>query len=106
MRHLEQDAPSAREIELVRALSHTLLLGFGNRASAVFLIAMSTVGLRSGGFPRWFAQVGDVVGIALLVAVGFSDWIIRVLPAWVALVSLYILRRERARRTTSSPPAG
>ncbi|MBP1706141.1 MAG: hypothetical protein H6Q36_1880, partial [Chloroflexi bacterium] len=26
------------------------------------------------------------------------DWFILILPAWVAVVSLFILRRERARR--------
>jgi hypothetical protein len=33
----------------------------------------------------------------LLVAVTFWDWFILVLPAWVAVISLFILRRERAR---------
>jgi hypothetical protein len=36
--------------------------------------------------------------LAPLVAVSFVDWFIVVLPAWVAVVSLFILRRERARR--------
>jgi hypothetical protein len=35
---------------------------------------------------------------ARIVAVSFVDWFILVLPAWVAVVSLFILRRERARR--------
>jgi hypothetical protein len=29
--------------------------------------------------------------------VTFWDWVILVLPAWVAVVSLFILRRERSR---------
>jgi hypothetical protein len=29
--------------------------------------------------------------------VTFWDWFILVLPAWVAVISLFILRRERAR---------
>jgi len=29
------------------------------------------------------------------------DWIVLVLPVWVALVSLYILRRERSRRANA-----
>ena len=49
-------------------------------------------------FPRWFGRAGYLVGVVLLVVVAFCDWVILVLPAWVALVSLYILRRERARR--------
>jgi hypothetical protein len=93
-------APSTREVEVTRALSYALLFGFGTRASAVFLIAMSTVGLRGGVFPRGFARASYLVGAALLLVVVFWDWIILILPAWVALVSLYILRRERARRLT------
>ena len=98
VRYMEQVAPSAREMELTRALSYTLIFGFATRAAAVFLIAMSTIGLKSGVFPRWFAQAGYVVGAALLLVVAFWDWIILVLPVWIALVSLYILRRERSRR--------
>jgi hypothetical protein len=49
-------------------------------------------------FPRWFALTGYLLGVVLLVAVSFADWFILVLPAWVAVVSLFIIRRERARR--------
>jgi hypothetical protein len=56
-------------------------------------------------FPRWFALTGYAIGVALLVAVAFWDWIILVLPAWVAVVSLFILQRERSRRPTSTPMA-
>jgi hypothetical protein len=101
VRYLDQAPPTAREIEFVRALSYALMFAFGTRAAAVFILAMSTVGLRSGVFPRWFARSGYLVGLLLLVVVAFFDWIILVLPAWVALVSLYILRRERARRRTA-----
>jgi hypothetical protein len=40
-----------------------------------------------------------VLGVVLLVAVAFLDWVILVLPAWVAVVSLFILQRERERRS-------
>jgi hypothetical protein len=98
VRVLAQAAPSAREIEVTRALSYSLLFGFGTRAGAVFLLAMSTIGIKSGVLPRWFARTGYLVGVMLLVFVAVWDWVILVLPAWVALISLYILRRERARR--------
>ena len=56
-----------------------------------------TIGLRSRTFPNWFAWTGYLLGVVLLLVVSFWDWIILVLPAWVAVVSLFILRRERAR---------
>jgi hypothetical protein len=83
---------------LLRALAYTLLFAFATRAAAVFMIATATIGVRSGVFPRWFALAGYLLGLVLLVAVSFNDWFILVLPAWVAVVSVFILRRERARR--------
>jgi hypothetical protein len=97
VRYLGQAPPSASTIALFRALSYTLLFGFATRAAAVFLITMASIGLRSRVFPRWFALTGYALGLLLLVVVVLWDWIILVLPAWVAVVSLYILRRERAR---------
>lgn len=65
------------------------------------LLAMSTIGLKSGVLPRWFGRVGYVLGAILLAFVAVWDWVILVLPAWVALISLYILRREGQRRRTA-----
>jgi hypothetical protein len=101
VRYLDQAPPTASTMGLLRALSYTFLFAFATRAAAVFLIATATIGLRSRVFPRWFAVTGYLLGILLLVVVTAWDWIIVVLPAWVAVVSLYILRRERARRQTA-----
>jgi hypothetical protein len=95
---LDGAQPSAEGMALLRALGYTLLFALATRAAAVFMIATATIGIRSGVFPRWFALVGYLLGVVLLVAVSFVDWFILVLPAWVAVVSLFILRRERARR--------
>jgi hypothetical protein len=97
VRYLGQNAPSAALVGATRALSYTLLFAFATRAGGVFLIATATIGLRSRVFPRWVAWTGYLVGAVLLVAVTFWDWFILVLPAWVAVISLFILRRERAR---------
>jgi hypothetical protein len=90
--------PSAEGMALLRALGYTLLFALATRAAAVFMVATATIGIRSGVFPRWFALVGYLLGLVLLVAVSFADWFILVLPAWVAVVSLFILQRERGRR--------
>ncbi len=97
VRYMGQDAPSAALVGATRALSYTLLFAFATRAGGVFLIATATIGLRSRAFPTWVAWTGYLVGAVLLVAVTFWDWFILVLPAWVAVISLFILRRERAR---------
>jgi hypothetical protein len=83
---------------ILRGLAYTLLFAMATRAAAVFMIATATIGIRSGTFPRWFTLVGYLLGLVLLLAVSFVDWSILVLPAWVAVTSLFILRRERASR--------
>jgi len=100
-RYLDQPAPTASTIALLRALSYAFLFAFATRAGAVFLIAAATAGLRSDVFPRWLAWTGYLLGVGLLVVVAAWDWIILVLPVWVAVASLYILRRERSRRRSA-----
>jgi hypothetical protein len=98
-RYLGQSAPTEAEIGLVRSLAYTLLFAFATRAGSVFLFTTATIGLRSGAFPRWVALTGYALGLALLIAVSFWDWVILVLPGWVAVLSIFILQRERGRRT-------
>jgi hypothetical protein len=83
---------------ILRGLGYTLLFAMATRAAAVFMIAAATVGIRSGTFPRWFTLAGYLLGLLMLFAVSFVDWVILVLPVWVAVTSLFILQRERARR--------
>lgn len=101
VRYLDQAAPTASTVGLLRALSYALLFAFATRAAAVFLIAAATIGLKSRVFPRWLALTGYLLGGVLLLVVAVWDWVILVLPAWVAVVSLFILRRERGRRRTA-----
>jgi hypothetical protein len=89
---------SAEGQAILRGLAYTLLFAMSTRAAAIFMIATAVIGMKSGVFPRWFTLVGYLLGLVLLVAVSFLDWVILILPAWVTVVSLFILRRERARR--------
>jgi hypothetical protein len=97
-RFLGESQVSPEGVSVLRGLGYTLLFAMATRAAAVFMLATATIGIRSGVFPRWFALVGFLLGIVLLVAVSFFELIILILPIWVAVVSLFILRRERARR--------
>ena len=104
VRDLDQAPPSADTVRMVRSISYALLFGFATRAAAVFLFSTATLGLRTRTFPAWFALTGYAAGMLLLVVVSIWDWIVLLLPAWVAVISLSILRRERARLTRSAPP--
>ena len=105
-RYLGFGAPTEQVVNLTRSLSYALLFGFATRAAAVCLISIATLGLRSRAFPRWFAISGYVVGVVLLLVVAFFDWVVLLVPAWVALVSMFILVRERARSQASGVAQG
>ena len=61
------------------------------RMAAVFLISQATLWMRTGVMPRWMALLTYVVALVLLFIVTQASWVILVFPAWVFLVSVYIL---------------
>jgi hypothetical protein len=101
VRYLDQPPMSAAVVDVLRAMAYTTTFAFENRAAGVFLFATATIGLKTGVFPRWFSVISYLLGAVLLIAVTFWDWAILVLPAWVLVVSLFILRRERSRRRSA-----
>ena len=103
VRYLQQPPPSAQTVGILRSLSYTVMFAMGTRAAALFMIATATVGLRSGTFPRWFALVGYLIGLVLLLVVSFFDSIILLIPGWVAFVSVFILVRQGRQRRGPAP---
>ena len=61
------------------------------RMAAVFLISSATLWLRTKVMPRWMAILTYLVALLLLFVVSQASWVILVFPAWVFLVSTYIL---------------
>jgi hypothetical protein len=71
----------------------TISQTYAVRMGAVFMISLATIWLKTGLMPRWLVWSTYLVAAALLVASEASQWIILAFPAWVLLVSLFILRR-------------
>ncbi len=97
VRYLGIQTPPILLVNAFRTLSYTLLFVFATRAAAVCVMSIATLGVRSGTFPRWFALTGYVLAVTLLLFVNFWDLYLLALPLWVAVVSLFILRRELGR---------
>ena len=74
---------------------------YGIRAAAVFMISVSTIGLRTGALPRWLTFAGYVIAIVLLISVSFYELVVLVFPLWVIAVSLVILFNTRGRDPAS-----
>ncbi len=92
-----QDAPvpDPDTVELARGLAYTFLYVYAVRAAAVFMIVVSTIGLRTGRLPRWLVVAGYVVALVMLFSVSFYQPLILLFPAWVAAVSVVILVSNR-----------
>ena len=75
-----------------RSLAESLFYVFAVKMSAVFMLVSSTIGRRTGFLPRWFIVVGMLAAVAMLLSVGFFEPLALIFPAWVAVVSLLILR--------------
>ncbi|MFC4604244.1 hypothetical protein [Rhodococcus kronopolitis] len=67
------------------------------RMAAVFMISLATIWQRTGLMPRRVVIATYLLALILLVIVSFSIWVELVFPAWVLVISVYILITDRHR---------
>jgi hypothetical protein len=79
-------------VELAGALAGTLFYVFAIKMAAVFMLVSSTIGRRTGFLPRWFILVGMLSAAVMLLSVSFFEPLALIFPAWVAIVSILLLR--------------
>ena len=72
----------------------TVLLGFGMRMTSMFVFTSSSIGRATGLIPKWFAYVGYVVGLVLLLAFTVAAWFALLFPVWVLVLCILILWRR------------
>jgi hypothetical protein len=84
--------PSADTVVTIRALSFGFLFIYAIRMAAVFILVVSTIGMRLGVLPRWLVVAGYVAALVLIFNVSYLETLVLVFPAWVAAVSVVILR--------------
>jgi hypothetical protein len=87
--------PSPDAIGLARSLAYTLLYVYAVRVAGVFMIAVSTLGRRTGALPRWLVIIGYVIALIMLFTVSFFNLSVLLFPLWVAAVSLVLLFTDR-----------
>jgi hypothetical protein len=87
-----QPVPGPDTVVFARALAFAFLFVFGVRAAAVFMLVVSTIGLRTGFLPRWLVVAGYVGGLVFLFTVTYVELLVLIFPAWVTAVSVVILR--------------
>jgi hypothetical protein len=89
----EVDPTVARQFPL---FAQTLLFVFAVRMAAMFVFTTSNIFRAAGILPRWFAFVGFVVGLFLLLSATFSPLLAVVFPLWLlCLCGLLMLHARR-----------
>ncbi len=74
-----------------RAVVGQIFAVYALRMAAVFLISLATLWLRTGVMPKWMALLTYAAALILLFVFTQASWVILIFPAWVFLVSVYIL---------------
>ena len=90
---------------LARAITYEIMNIYAIKMAGVFMIATSTLALRTGFIARWIAFLGYALAVLLLLSSRNMEGILLAFPLWVLLVSLYILVDERRRPSQVSAPA-
>ena len=89
---------------VARAISYEVMNVYAVRMAGVFMIATSTLALRTGFIPRWIALVGYALALLLLLTSRYIDRLILVFPLWVLLTSCYMLLDDLRRRAKEKDP--
>ncbi len=77
---------------LTRASVYIVMNVYATKMAAVFMITTSTVVIYTAIAPRWIALVGYILAFTLLFGSYYLNWSYVVLPVWVLLMSISILR--------------
>jgi len=76
---------------LARAITYEIMNIYAIKMAGVFMIATSTLALRTGFIARWIALLGYALALLLLLSTRKIEGILLAFPLWVLLVSLHIL---------------
>jgi len=55
------------------------------------MIALATIWIRTRVMPRVYVFLSYALALVLLVSTDFTSWLILVFPAWVFMISVFIL---------------
>ena len=75
--------------------SQAMIYKFNNvyaiRMAGVHMLVLGTIWVRTQVMPRWLAFVTYALALIFIIGIGFYYWVTLAFPAWVFLISVYIL---------------
>ena len=76
---------------LARLITNRINTIYAVRMAGMFMIVLGTIWVRTQIMPRWLALITYGLALVLLISIGFTHWVTLVFPAWVFVISVYIL---------------
>jgi hypothetical protein len=76
---------------LIRTVMYRITSVYAFRMAGVFMISLATIWVRTRVMPRWLAFLTYALALGLLLSISSSPWVTLIFPAWVFVVSAYIL---------------
>jgi hypothetical protein len=74
-----------------RAVMYTVMKVYAIRMAGVFMISLATIWIRTRVMPRVFVFLTYPLALLLLVSSNLTLWLVLVFPAWVFVISMFIL---------------
>ncbi len=74
-----------------RSIMYTITNVYDIRMAGVFMISLGTLWIRTRVMPRLFVFLTYALALLLLVSSNLTLWLILVFPAWVFVISIFIL---------------
>ena len=87
------------------ALMNQIIGNYTLRMAGVYMIAIGTLWARSGAMPRWLTIVTYILALGYLLAAGWAREARFIFPAWVFVVSVYVLILNYRRTHGQEPEA-
>lgn len=89
------DPSLARQFPLY---GQTLMIVFGMRMAAIFVMSTSKLGHGGPLFPRWFSLGSIGVALVLFLTASLDPWLAAVFPLWVLVLCGLIWQKSRSHR--------
>ena len=74
-----------------RAIMYTITNVYGVRMAGVFMVSLATIWIRTNVMPRVFVFLTYALALVLLISSNLTLWLVLVFPAWVFVISVFIL---------------
>lgn len=84
------------------ALINEILANFALRVAGVFMLSIGSLLTRTGRAPRWLVILTFLVATGFLLFAGTVRWTRYIFPAWVTVISIYILMVNFGRENEGS----